>query len=56
MDLIKHIWYLIQVKRQKERGNSISADVTDDTIENDVSFSYFQTICQLLWTFWYCRI
>ena len=41
--------------RATERnGNSISADVTDDTIENhfnDACFSYCQTIWQLFWTF-----
>ena len=37
MNLIKHFWYLIHVKRQQEMvTNSISgADVTDDAIEND---------------------
>jgi len=46
--------------RARERnGNSLSADNTDDTIEsdkNDACFSYFETIWQLFWTFWYCRI
>jgi hypothetical protein len=40
-------------------GNSINADLTDNTIYNykiDDDFSYFQTICQLVWTFSYCRI
>jgi hypothetical protein len=35
MDLIKHIWYLIQVEWQKKICNSISADGIDDTVEND---------------------
>jgi len=35
MDLIKHFWYLIHVEWQKRNGNSISADVTHGTIEND---------------------
>jgi len=34
IDLIKHFWYLIHVERQKETV-SVSADVTDDTNEND---------------------
>ena len=32
----------------ERKGNSVSADVTDDTIENDQNdacFSYFRTIC-----------
>jgi hypothetical protein len=37
-------------------SNSISADVTNDAIENDyndmICFSYFQAIWQLFWTFW----
>ena len=40
-------------------GNSINADLTDDTIYNykiDDDFSYFQTIYQLVWTFSYCTI
>jgi hypothetical protein len=44
----------------ERNGNSIiSADATDDTIENDkddACFSCFQTIWQLFWTFRYCRI
>ena len=35
----------------------IRADVTDaafQNVQNDTSFSYFQTIWQLFWTFWYC--
>ena len=35
-------------------GNSISADFTEDIIENyynEVCFGYFQTIWQLFWTF-----
>jgi len=38
---------------------TLSADVAGNTFENDqndVCFSYFQTIWQLFWTFWYCRI
>jgi hypothetical protein len=35
MDLIKHFWYLIHVELQKELLNNISADITDDAIEND---------------------
>jgi hypothetical protein len=36
MGLIKQLWYLIHVERQKELFNSISAyTVTDNTIEND---------------------
>jgi len=46
--------------RATERNdNSISCDVTDDIIENDLNdacFNYFQTIWQVFWTFWYCRI
>ena len=39
--------------RETERnGDSISAAVTDDTIENnDACFNYFQTIWQVFWTF-----
>jgi hypothetical protein len=43
----------------ERNGSSISANVTDDAFENvqnDTCFSYFQTIWQLFWTFWYCRI
>jgi hypothetical protein len=41
--------------RATERnGNSISADITDDTIENnknDACFSYFWTIWLVFWIF-----
>jgi hypothetical protein len=43
----------------ERNGNSISADITDDTIENnknDACFSYFWTIWLVFWTFWYWRI
>ena len=44
--------------RETERnGDSISAAVTDDTIENnDACFNYFQTIWQVFWTFRYYMI
>jgi hypothetical protein len=46
--------------RPTERnGNSISANITDSIIENDmngVCFSYFQTIWQVSWTSLYRRI
>jgi hypothetical protein len=36
MDIIKNFWYLVNVERQiKKNDNSIRADVTDDSIEND---------------------
>jgi hypothetical protein len=35
MDIKKHFWYLIYVERQKENGNSTSADATVDAIEDD---------------------
>jgi hypothetical protein len=39
-------------------GNSINADITEDTIENyyDACFSYFQTIWHLFWTFCYIKL
>jgi len=43
----------------ERNGNGISADVTVDAFENfskDACFSFFQTIWQLFWTFWHCRI
>jgi hypothetical protein len=35
MDIKKHFWYLIYLERQKENGNSTSADATVDAIEDD---------------------
>jgi hypothetical protein len=50
MDLVNRFWYLIHVERVKRNGNSIGADFTEDSIENDyndVSFGYFHTLWQL---------
>ena len=48
MDIMKHFFLVPYSCRATERnGNSISADVTDNTIENnenDARFSQFQTI------------
>jgi hypothetical protein len=35
MYLVKNFLYQIHVERQKEKGTSISTNVTEDIIEND---------------------
>ena len=48
MDLIKLFWYLIHVERMVRNSNSISADLIEDTLENDWNEAFlalFRKIC-----------